>query len=77
MVPPAMRSIACPLVQGWNRRTPMTIVNRTHRFIFIHIPKTGGTSVKEHLRHYLKEADAHIDRPVDAARLGTPNGGVL
>jgi len=72
-----MRSIACPLVQGWNRRTPMTIVNRTHRFIFIHIPKTGGTSVKEHLRHYLKEADAHIDRPVDAARLGTPNGGVL
>jgi len=52
----------------------MTVINRTHRFIFIHIPKTGGTSVKEHLRQYHSGSDLCINRPVGAEELGSASG---
>lgn len=39
----------------------MTIINNTYGFIFIHVPKTGGTSVKEHFREYCREGDVHIN----------------
>jgi hypothetical protein len=38
----------------------MTIVNSTHKFIFVHVPKTAGTSVKQHLRFYAGETDIYV-----------------
>ena len=35
----------------------MTIINRTHRFIYIHVPKTGGTSLKLYLDGFSRSGD--------------------
>lgn len=52
----------------------MTIINKTYGFIFIHVPKTGGTSVKEHLREYGEAGDVHINLTSDAERLRLASG---
>jgi hypothetical protein len=38
----------------------MTIVNSTYNFIFVHVPKTAGTSVKVYLNQFAREGDVHI-----------------
>jgi hypothetical protein len=48
----------------------MTIINRTHQFIFIHVPKTGGTSMKEHFHSYNGEYDVLVNRPSDLDEAG-------
>lgn len=48
--------------------TPV-IVSRTHRFAFIHIPKTGGCSVREGLRPLLGEGDRICAWPDGGANL--------
>lgn len=45
----------------------MTIVSETHRFVFVHIPKTGGTSVKQALRSTI-DAD-HFARSPETKHL--------
>jgi hypothetical protein len=52
----------------------MTIINSTHHFIFIHVPKTGGTSVKEYLRAYRGQTDLHVNRPTDVGPAALLNG---
>src|SRR5437016_1998357 len=47
----------------------MTIINKTYGFIFVHVPKTGGTSVKEYFRAYGGADDLHIGGPADAERV--------
>jgi len=46
----------------------MTIVNFSHKFIYVHIPKTAGTSLKEYFRAFEQEGDIHIQRQADADR---------
>lgn len=36
------------------------IVNRSHSFLFIHVPKTAGTTVSERLSRYTRIGDAEI-----------------
>lgn len=43
----------------------MTIVNTTHRFIFVHIPKTAGTSVKHFFGQYTRYCDVEIGGSAD------------
>ncbi len=38
----------------------MTIVNKTHKFIFVHVPKTAGSSVKQYLLPCAGEGDVHV-----------------
>lgn len=40
----------------------MTIINRSHMFIFIHVPKTAGTSVKTHLKRFQTAGDLCLER---------------
>jgi tetratricopeptide (TPR) repeat protein len=47
----------------------MTIINNTHRFIFVHIPKCGGTSITRMF--------SHLNRYNDLELGGTPYGEVL
>lgn len=44
----------------------MTIVNFTHQFIYVHVPKTGGTGMKVHLHPYAGDDDIHIREHEDA-----------
>jgi hypothetical protein len=46
----------------------MTIVNFSHKFIYVHIPKTAGTSLKEYFRAFEQAGDIHIQRQADAER---------
>ena len=46
----------------------MTIVNFSHKFIYVHIPKTAGTSLKEYFRAFEQEGDIHIQRQADTER---------
>lgn len=48
----------------------MTIVNHTHRFIYVHIPKTAGTAVKHHLLRYSAAGDLCIRERQDALQSG-------
>lgn len=41
------------------------IVSDTHRFIFVHIPKCGGTSVRKVLRPFDDAAERYFDKAVD------------
>ena len=47
----------------------MTIISRTHRFIFIHVPKTAGTSIKEHFAAVWNADEKHI-LPTRSAQTG-------
>jgi len=38
----------------------MAIINHTHRFIFVHVPKAAGTSVTQHLSQYTQYCDLEI-----------------
>lgn len=38
----------------------MCIINRTHGFVFVHIPKTAGTSVKRVLKPMSTDSDIHF-----------------
>jgi hypothetical protein len=44
----------------------MTIVNTTHRFIYVHIPKTAGTSVKHFMAQYTRYCDIEVGGSNDA-----------
>jgi hypothetical protein len=46
----------------------MTIVSLSHKFIFVHIPKTAGTALKEYLFAYANDDDIYIRSQRDAAR---------
>jgi hypothetical protein len=54
----------------------MTIVSTQHKFIFVHVPKTAGTSVKQYFNRYASEADTYVleqsggDMPASRARTG-------
>ena len=41
----------------------MTIVNITHKFIFVHIPKTAGTSTKVYFRQFAQNCDLELGGP--------------
>ncbi len=55
----------------------MTIVNPTYGFIFVHVPKTGGTSVKDHLFSYEQGTGICIQRTRDAEQLRANSGIAL
>ena len=44
----------------------MTIINHSHRFVFVHIPKNAGTSVA----HYLSQLSSYRDQEIGATDLG-------
>ncbi len=44
----------------------MTIINTTHRFIYVHIPKTAGTSMKRVLKQFTRYCDVEIGGSPDA-----------
>jgi hypothetical protein len=44
----------------------MTIINHSHRFVFVHIPKNAGTSVA----HYLSQLSTYRDQEIGATELG-------
>lgn len=44
----------------------MTIINHSHRFVFVHIPKNAGTSVA----HYLSQLSSYRDLEIGATELG-------
>jgi hypothetical protein len=46
----------------------MTIVSVSHGFIFVHVPKTAGTSLKRYLRPFEREGDVHIEVAREAVR---------
>jgi len=52
---------------------PMTILNNTHKFIFVHVPKTAGTAVTQYFRWCGGEADVYVVEPEDV-RLLTSRG---
>ena len=45
---------------------PMTIINHTHRFVFVHVPKNAGTSVA----HYLSHCETYYRHTVDGSDTG-------
>ena len=47
----------------------MTIINRTHRFLYVHVPKTAGTSVKMYLGRFGTEHDLYLDGVADSETL--------
>lgn len=47
----------------------MTIINTTHHFIYVHIPKTAGTSVKRFLGQFTRYCDVEIGGAADAEAL--------
>lgn len=55
----------------------MTIVNKTHKFIFVHVPKTAGTSLKQHFRRYAGREDVHIVVWDDMSTVGPNHRSVL
>jgi hypothetical protein len=42
----------------------MTIVNNTYRFIYLHVPKTGGTSLKLYLDRFSRSGDICLTKGV-------------
>jgi len=55
--------------QGWRLFIDMTIINYSHRFLYIHVPKTAGTAVKEYLRPYMCDSDICIRAKHDVEQL--------
>ena len=47
----------------------MTIINTTHHFIYVHIPKTAGTSVKRFFGQLTRYCDLEIGGALDAEPL--------
>jgi hypothetical protein len=43
----------------------MTIINITHKFIFVHIPKTAGTATKAYFRQFARNCDIEAGGPHD------------
>lgn len=41
----------------------MTIINITHKFIFVHIPKTAGTATKAYFRQFARNCDIEAGGP--------------
>jgi hypothetical protein len=52
----------------------MTIVNTSHKFIFVHIPKTAGTSVKRFFSAFTRYCDVEVGGAGDAQLLASYYG---
>src|ERR1700733_2897938 len=55
----------------------MTMVNPTYGFVYVHVPKTGGTSVKDNLSSYGQDTAICIQRTRDAEQLRARRGITL
>jgi hypothetical protein len=51
----------------------MTIINRSHRFVYIHVPKTGGTSLKIYLERFCRPGDICLAKGIHAGETGARN----
>jgi len=62
------RAIECRRGIG-DSRNPQMILNRTHRFLFVHVPKTAGMAVSAELSQFTTSRDLHFCEPWDELNL--------